>query len=244
LQVTSRSSREDHNRLQREYFEAADKRTMVPASSPYVWRQVRRMLEYAGVERGHSVLEVGAGLGRYSVPLLEEGHRLTCLDLSPAMLKKLREKAAPRDLPVIACDAADVDRHTRERFDRVVGFFFLHHVHDLGPVFQGLSRVMEPGGVAAFCEPVAHNPLYYVQIAVTPHIHWWAERGILGMRESVVFAAMRSAGLEETASATFGFFPPLLTNTGLGAHLEDALMRLGFLRPLHAFRIFRARRND
>ena len=66
-----------HNRMQRAYFEAADKHTMRPSSSPYVLRQIRRMEEYAELRPELSILEIGAGLGRYSLPMIEKGYRLT-----------------------------------------------------------------------------------------------------------------------------------------------------------------------
>ena len=37
------------------------------------------------------------------------------------------------------------------------------------------SRVLRPGGRVAFCEPVAWNPLYYLQIALTPGMSFSGE---------------------------------------------------------------------
>ncbi|HSO27418.1 MAG TPA: class I SAM-dependent methyltransferase [Anaerolineales bacterium] len=47
---------------------------------------------------GGPVLELMAGTGRLSIPLLEAGVRLTCVDLSPMMLQKLRQKLDDRSL--------------------------------------------------------------------------------------------------------------------------------------------------
>src|SRR3954470_19645594 len=128
---------EVHNRAQREYFEARDKATMRPVASPYVTRQVARLETLADLRPGVPILEIGAGLGRYSLPLLERGHDLTCLDLSAAMLDKLRAAAGARAPAVIAGDVADAHALTDRRFARGIGFFMLHHVHDLEAVFRG-----------------------------------------------------------------------------------------------------------
>jgi SAM-dependent methyltransferase len=48
--------------------------------------------------QGGDVVELTAGTGRLSVPLLEAGARLTCVDLSPRMLDVLRRKLVARDL--------------------------------------------------------------------------------------------------------------------------------------------------
>lgn len=57
------------------------------------------------------VLELTSGTGRVSIPLLEAGVRLTCVDQSPEMLAILRRKLAARglDAPVHAMDVCDLD---------------------------------------------------------------------------------------------------------------------------------------
>lgn len=42
------------------------------------------------------VLELGAGSGRLAVPLAEDGHEVTAVDLDPAMLARARERARAR----------------------------------------------------------------------------------------------------------------------------------------------------
>ena len=44
---------------------------------------------------GGSVLELAAGTGRLAVPLAEAGHAVTAVDIDPAMLARLRRRAAP-----------------------------------------------------------------------------------------------------------------------------------------------------
>lgn len=51
-------------------------------------------------EGGGPILEVGAGTGRLTLPLAREGHALTALDPSPAMLAIARAKAAAAGLAV------------------------------------------------------------------------------------------------------------------------------------------------
>lgn len=57
------------------------------------------------------VLELTSGTGRVSIPLLEAGVRLTCVDQSPEMLDLLRRKLAARGLaaPVHEMDVCDLD---------------------------------------------------------------------------------------------------------------------------------------
>jgi SAM-dependent methyltransferase len=66
------------------------------------------------------VLELTSGTGRLSVPLLEAGVPLTCLDNSPEMLAVLRRKLRERGLsaPIHEMDASDFSLN--ERFDLAV----------------------------------------------------------------------------------------------------------------------------
>ena len=56
---------------------------------------------------GESVLELTSGTGRLSIPLIEAGVKLTCLDSSREMLSVLRQKLAAKSL--------EAPRHAKAR---------------------------------------------------------------------------------------------------------------------------------
>ena len=232
----------EHNRYQRHYYETTDKRTMRPSGSTYLQRQVERMVATASLGRDQDILEVGCGQGRYTLPLLDRGLRITGLDLSPVLLDRLRGAAGEREVELVAADVANAPERLRAGFDRVVGFFTLHHMHDFDQVFRGMADTLKPGGRLALLEPVAWNPLYYLQIALTPRMTWRGDGGVAKMRPSLVHAAMRRQGLVDCKATSFGLFPPFLTNTAVGRLLEDQLQERWWMRPAHAFQIFSGRR--
>lgn len=216
--------REEHNRRQKGYFERAFKPTMVPVDSAYLDRHVEEALRAAGDAFRGRVLEVGCGMGRYTLLLAKRGIRVEGLDLSEVLLARLRSFDAGRHLIPLHCgDIADLPQDLAGRFDLVLGFFTLHHVHDLVRCFRGVARALKPGGQVVFLEPNALNPLFYVQILVTPGMTWAGDRGIVGMRRRRVFRAMRQAGFEALTLDRFGFFPPFLLTRPFGRRLEAAL---------------------
>jgi SAM-dependent methyltransferase len=236
---------EAHNEAQRRYFEENEKRRMRPSGSPYVERQVDELVRFAGLHPGERVLDVGCGMGRYTLPLAERGLRVEGLDLTPALLDRLRAFAGGRyDIPLHAVDVVDPPGELLGAFDAVVGFFTLHHLHDLDASFASMARLVAPGGRIAFLEPNPYNPLYYVQIAATPGQTWEGDGGLVRMRRSVVFGAMEKAGLRGFRLERFGFFPPFVANRPAARPVERALERVRPLGPVLPFQLFGAARPD
>ncbi|HLL83694.1 MAG TPA: class I SAM-dependent methyltransferase [Longimicrobium sp.] len=238
----SAPSLREHNRQQIDYFERTLKRTMVPAETPYVRRHVEELVAFAGLGPDDRVLEVGCGMGRYTLPLARRGVNVEGLDLAPGLLERLREYAGGLEIPLHCADIIDHPAELKGRFDAVVGFFTLHHLHDLDLCFAAMAQLVRPGGRIVFLEPNAYNPLYYIQILATPRMTWEGDGGIVQMRRHPVFGAMRRAGLEKQLLRRFGFFPPFLANRPGGAAAERVLERVPLWRAALPFQLFRADR--
>src|SRR5205823_232831 len=135
------------------------------------------LLSASGLDPGVSVLEVGCGMGNYTFELVRRGLALEGLDLSPVLLDRLRAYAGDDvSLPLHCADVLEPPDELLGRFDGVIGFFTLHHLHDLEGSLASMARLLRPGGRFAFVEPNAFNPLYYLQIAATPGMSFRGER--------------------------------------------------------------------
>jgi SAM-dependent methyltransferase len=234
---------EEHNRTQLRYYEQGEKPGMRPTGSPYLRRHVDELVRFAGLQPGERVLEIGCGMGRYTLLLAEQGYRVEGLDLSSFLLERLGAYDGGRfDVPLHCVDVLEPPEKLLGAFDAVVGLFALHHLHDLDACFESMGRLVRPGGRLAFVEPNPLNPLYYVQMAVTPAMTWEGDRGMLRMRPKTIAAAARAAGLDTFAWRRFGFLPPFAMNTRAGARAEPLLERLPLWRPFLPFQLFRAHR--
>jgi 2-polyprenyl-3-methyl-5-hydroxy-6-metoxy-1,4-benzoquinol methylase len=236
----TRAALQSHNDQQIAYFERTLKRTMVPNETPYVRRQVSELIRFAELRPGQRVLEVGCGMGRYTLPLARRGINVEGLDIAPGLLEKLHAYAGDTTIPLHCMDVIDCSTAMQHTFDAVIGFFTLHHLHDMDISFQAMARLLKPGGRIAFLEPNAYNPLYYLQIALTPRMTWQGDRGVKDMRRGLVFRAVRRAGLTNCKLERFGFFPPFLANRSTGARVERVLESIPLWRPLLPFQLFGA----
>lgn len=182
-------------------------------------------------------------MGRYTFILAKRGVRVEGLDLSPVLLDRLRSYNRGRfDIPLHCADMQSPPHGLEGSFDIVLGFFVLHHAHALNACFEAITRLLKRGGRVVFLEPNPLNPLYYIQILITPGMTWEGDRGIIRMRRTLIFRAMESAGLSRRAMSCFGFFPPFLANRKWGPPVEAALERVPIWRACLPFQLFRAER--
>src|SRR4051794_4641976 len=105
--------------------------------------QTRLLVEALSGTAG-PVLEVGIGTGRVALPLVAAGVPVVGVDLSPAMLARLRAKDP--SVPVVVGDATRLPVADRSVGGAVLAHV-LHLVADWRVVIAEVERVLRPGGV-------------------------------------------------------------------------------------------------
>lgn len=140
-----------------------------PAHTPYP-------LEYAfhavGDVRGRVVLDYGCGNGENTLPLVARGARVVAVDVSEDLLRLARRRLAlhglaDRSAIFLAGSAHDLPLPDAS-VDAVMGIAILHHL-DLELAAREVHRVLRPGGVAVFQEPVRNSRLLAALRAMVPY---------------------------------------------------------------------------
>lgn len=101
-----------------------------------------------------SIIDVGAGTGRYSVALAEQGYDVTAVDLLNCNIDIMKEKNSP--IKIYRGNAMDLGQFPNERFDIVIMLGPMYHVFGEDNKIKVLSesfRLLKPGGIilVAYC---------------------------------------------------------------------------------------------
>lgn len=139
-----------------------------PAETPYP-------LEYAfhliGDVAGTRVLDYGCGNGENTLPLAARGARVIGLDVSEDLLALARTRLALHGLEGTATFLAGSAHEIPlpdSSVDAVMGIAILHHL-DLDLAAREVHRVLKPGGLAIFQEPVRNSRLLKSIRAMIPY---------------------------------------------------------------------------
>lgn len=177
--------------------------------------------------RGKEVADVGCGTGVLSFLVLAQGPSgMSCLDMSPLMLEKCREKSRVTGYPAdrVSFHEGDVEKLPFEddAFDVVLSSMVLGMVPNQQAAIRELARVLRPGGTLALA---THGPAHYREgieagLAATPPRYFLDHRFEFWPRDETKMATyLQNAGLEniqtrrqmwverfESGSALFDFY--------------------------------------
>ncbi len=201
---------------------------LLPQDNYYTRKISNKLRDALPLKIDSSILEIGCGAGRFSLPLLDQGFSMTCIDMSKELvdvfLASLKKNHKAQVL------AQDLFAMTGS-FDFVIGFFVLHHFDDHGPLFDKIKTLLKPGGSIAFIEPNPYNPLYYVAPLFYEGIHNKDEHYFMCDKGRIT-RALEHAGFKNVRVEKFGFLPPQIINLKFGDRL-DRLTEKGLPRLCH-----------
>jgi SAM-dependent methyltransferase len=129
---------------------------------------------------GRTVLEYGCGPGTHSFRLAKVAKRVIGIDISEVAIERARRRAVDRGVDNVEFHVMDAESLTfpDATFDLVCGRAIVHHL-DVQRCFSTISRVLRPGGVALFQEPLGHNPLINLYRNFTPQLRTVDEHPLL-----------------------------------------------------------------
>lgn len=163
---------------------------------------------------GADVLEIGCSNGNFAERHIRlKPHWLVGIDMYPQMIEAARQRVPEAEFRVM--DAHSLD-FPDQSFDVVVGSSILHHLEYERAIME-IVRVLRPGGVAIFDEPLRDNPGGKIYRALTPKARTKEElplskKQILWADRQFGSATHRFSGLVSTALGLLTSFTGMSAN--------------------------------
>ena len=121
--------------------------------------------------KGKDILEYGCGSDGYCFEYVHDAKSVSGIDISDVAIEAATEKARSLGLTNTSFAVMDAENMTfpDNSFDVVFGSGILHHL-SVEKSAKEIARVLRPGGVAIFTEPMGHNPVINLYRMLTPKL--------------------------------------------------------------------------
>jgi SAM-dependent methyltransferase len=119
------------------------------------WQQPDRVIAALELRPGHTVADIGAGTGYFTVRLARAPGvaRVFAVDIEPSMVEYVRKRAVKEDLPNVVVVQAGPDRsNLPEPVDLVLIVDTFHHIPNRVAYFRELKKSLKPSGRVAIVD--------------------------------------------------------------------------------------------
>ena len=104
-------------------------------------RAVRKL-----VPKGGAILDVAGASGNFTLPLAEDGYRMTWNDLRPRMADHVKSKYESGEIEFAVGNVFDLASGWRERFDAILACEIIEHIAHPDQFLATLASMIKPGG--------------------------------------------------------------------------------------------------
>ena len=176
--------------------------------------EVELLADRGLVDASSTVVDLGAGTGQFALTAAARCSRVIAVDVSPAMMTRLRHNVASRGLANIECVSAGylTYEHAGPPADLVYSRYALHHLPDFWKAIA-LSRILDmlrPGGALRLWDAVYH----FEPAQAVSHLEAWMDEARPGgLHEGWDRAELAEHVREEHSTFTW-LLEPMLERVG------------------------------
>ncbi len=133
--------------------------------------------------------------------------KITGIDISDVSISKAKEKFQSLESKVeLLVDNCESTTFNNNKFDLVYGLGILHHLQ-FSKCIDEISRILKPGGVLLFIEPLGTNPLINFYRLLTPKSRSKDEHPLVFKDFEKIKSSFKSVNIKYYGFLTLAFFP-------------------------------------
>jgi len=188
--------------------------------------------------KSREVLDYGCGVG----PIVEKvikfnPKNITGIDISEVSISKAKEKFKAFNSKVeFLVDNCEETKFDDSKFDLVYGLGILHHLQTSKCITE-ISRILKPGGMLLFIEPLGTNPIINFYRTLTPSSRSKDEHPLISKDFEIIESKFNIVKLKYYGFLTLIFSP--FYSASSNSTIFNLLVKLDqFLFKMKLFRFF------
>lgn len=176
-----------HDSVQAEYWDKVSSKISNVEMTSLAIKEIHDFFVFADLREGMQILEIGAGAGRFTLPLLRMGFKVTATEVSAKSLDELYASATKENLldKLILKETTFKEPIFNEEFDLVICGNVIHHFKPTTKrqIISNIILALKNGGKLVIFEPNAYYPLYlpwylFLELSGKNKGIWEVEKGI------------------------------------------------------------------
>lgn len=202
--------------------------------------------KFLSLPKGTKALEIGCGTGRWTLPLLRRGIKITATEISSKSLDKVRTQAKEEKLlkNLVLIKTNFEEGGYKGEFDAAFCFGVIHHFDPAKKeaIVGNICKALKKNGVLVSLEPNPLNPLFYLLYLwrwltdKQGKNRWETEKGFLKSRAENLRKLYQRNGLSDIEIKRFALIPTKYSDKfEWVVKLNEFLLRLPLIQSFSAY---------
>ncbi len=207
-----------------------------------------KVVEQLDLTKRKTIIDLGCGIGKYSLLLAKQGHHVTAVDISQKSLDLVDAQAKRYGIKTLQTFKSDFSNAVfQSKYDIGICISTYHvlsgneqgKVKTLANFIQGLK----PGGTLLLVEPNPLNPLFYLFYLFYPGVQRENIKNFLGSSPFRLKRVLASLGMKSITVRHVGFFPlRWLKKVSAVAWINELMNTIPIVNSFSAFSYITARK--
>lgn len=215
----------------------------------YINREMELFFDFCELARPLKILDIAAGIGMYTIPLLRRKHSIVATEISKKAIDAMEDRAERENLD-LKTDLNSMEHEYQAtkyygKFDRVICVGGVHHfgLDKRDAIISNMAKCLKPNGLMVLLEPNPLNPLWYFLFFYNWLVYkpetmarWYVDKNIIHSHQFNLRKAFIKNGLNSIDVRYYAWLPNSFI--GMCKYVEginNMLVKIPLVKYLGAF---------